>query len=111
MLLLKDNDLDYELIKEHQIFSVEPGYYVENKYGIRIENILLSTKASNVSKMTDILRFETLTFVPVDKDMIDKKYLTKKSIELLNNYTESIIINLKNYLPKKIISYIESLII
>lgn len=99
------------IIKEHQIFSVEPGYYVENKYGIRIENILLSTKASNMSKMVDLLGFETLTFVPVDKDMIDKKYLTKKSIELLNNYTESIIINLKNYLPKKIISYIESLII
>lgn len=98
-------------IKERQIFSVEPGYYLENKYGIRIENILLSTRFLNRYKTKNLLGFETLTFVPIDKDMIDKKYLAKKSIELLNNYTESIIINLKNYLPKKIISYIESQII
>ena len=96
------------VIKENQFFSVEPGYYLENKYGIRTENILLSvrTKAQN-----NTLAFETLTFVPIDKDLINKKLLSKKSIELLNNYTISIILALKDYLPKNVITYIENQII
>jgi Xaa-Pro aminopeptidase len=98
-------------IKEHQIFSVEPGYYLENKYGIRIENILLSAKTAPLHRSKNMLCFETLTFVPIDKDMVDKKYLTKKSIKLLNDYTISIILALKDFLPKKIINYIESQII
>ena len=96
------------IIKENQFFSVEPGFYLENKYGIRTENILLSvrTKAQN-----NTLAFETMTFVPIDKDLINKKLLSKKSIELLNNYTISIILALKDYLPKSVITYIENQII
>lgn len=93
-------------IKNNQIFSVEPGYYVENKYGIRTENVLLSTKLSGKNK--NLYGFETLTFVPIDKDLIDIKYLSKASIEILNKYTKEVVSKLDKLLPAKVIEWVET---
>ena len=50
------------------ILSNEPGYYLKNKYGIRIENLIYIDK-----KLKKNLFFKNLTFVPIDKDMINFK--------------------------------------
>ena len=62
------------------IVSNEPGYYLENRFGIRIENLVF------IKKINKKLRFENLTFAPIDKDLIDEKMLTNNEKNYLFNY-------------------------
>jgi Xaa-Pro aminopeptidase len=73
-------------LKEGMIISNEPGYYKQNAYGIRLEN-LISVKQSNHK---NFLEFETLTQVPFDKNLIDKKLLTKDELQWINSYHKNI---------------------
>jgi Xaa-Pro aminopeptidase len=69
------------------IISNEPGFYLKGKYGIRIENLLL-VKPAMMPKGGDrkMLSFETLTFAPIDKRLIDDSLLTKSEIHWLDDY-------------------------
>ena len=61
------------------ILSNEPGYYLKNKYGIRIENLIY------VDEIKKKLIFKNLTFAPIDIDMINFKMLTKKEKNIYFN--------------------------
>lgn len=65
------------------IVSCEPGYYVEGKFGVRHESLMLCVEDE---EHEGFLRFEPLTLVPFDKDGIDLDLLTDKQIEYLNSY-------------------------
>ena len=67
-------------LEEGMIVSNEPGYYLENKFGIRIENLVF------VKKINNKLRFENLTLAPIDKDLIEEKMLTNNEKKYLFNY-------------------------
>ena len=71
---------NYIKLTEGMIVSNEPGYYLENKFGIRIENLVFIKKVNNK------LRFENLTFAPIDKDLIDEKMLNNNEKNYLFNY-------------------------
>lgn len=64
------------------ITSNEPGYYKENEYGIRLENLLLCIEAEH----PDFLRFQTLTYYPIDIALIDETILEKGEKAWLNAY-------------------------
>ena len=55
------------------ILSNEPGYYREGAFGIRIENLIVAREAPALPGGDDrkMLDFETLTFVPLDRRLID----------------------------------------
>ncbi len=76
------------------ILSIEPGYYKEGEYGIRIEN-LVHVKESD--KFSGFLEFETLTLAPIEKDLIEQKLLTKEEIIWLNNYHKMVWQSLEKY--------------
>ncbi len=69
------------------ILSNEPGYYLKGKYGIRIENLLLVSPARR-PKNGDrkMLSFETLTFAPISKELIDSQLMTRAELQWLDNY-------------------------
>jgi Xaa-Pro aminopeptidase len=67
------------------ILSNEPGLYLENRYGIRLENILLVEKDIK-NEYGQFMRFETLTFVPFDIDAIDFSLLTEDEKQQLKQY-------------------------
>ena len=67
------------------VTSDEPGLYRENEYGIRTESITLAVPAET-TEFGNFLRFEALTFAPIDLDAIDPAYLTAEDVRLLNNY-------------------------
>lgn len=67
------------------IISDEPGVYKAGAYGIRIETILLCTEAVTTPDGR-FLTFEPLTFVPLDRSLIDPQYLTDKERTRLNEY-------------------------
>ncbi|MDR2107732.1 MAG: M24 family metallopeptidase [Holosporaceae bacterium] len=72
------------------ILSDEPGYYRENAFGIRLENMMLTKEAGDGS-----LCFETLSLVPFDAGFIDKNLLTEEEIRWLKKYNETIMSSLK----------------
>lgn len=61
------------------ILSNEPGYYREGEFGIRIENLIVVIDAPPLTGGDDraMLCFETLTFVPFDRRLIDTDLLSK----------------------------------
>ena len=69
------------------ILSNEPGFYLKGKYGIRIENLLLVLppgKPPGGDRL--MLSFETLTFAPIDKRLIDAALMTSAELIWLDAY-------------------------
>ncbi|XP_034179610.2 xaa-Pro aminopeptidase ApepP [Osmia lignaria lignaria] len=68
--------------------SNEPGYYEDEKFGVRLENIELVVKANTPynHKNRGFLTFETVTLVPIHTKLLDLSLLTDNEIEYLNNY-------------------------
>ncbi len=68
------------------ILSNEPGYYKAGEYGIRIENLVLTVERHPKSAEGRFLGFETLTFVPLDRTLIEKSLLTSDEITWVDDY-------------------------
>ena len=68
------------------ILSNEPGYYKPDAYGIRIENLVLVEERSIEGQEGRYLGFETLTFVPINRKLIEKTLLTADEIAWLDAY-------------------------
>ena len=79
-------------ISEGMIVSNEPGYYKKGKFGIRIENLLF------VKKKNKKLFFENLTLAPIEKDLIDYKYLNKEEKNYLFKYHMNVYLKLSKFL-------------
>lgn len=88
-----------EPFTEGMIVSDEPGLYVEGKFGIRHENLLLCRKGTR-SGFGQFLYFETLTMVPFDREAIDVSLLTSDEREKLNAYHARVYETLRPYLPE-----------
>jgi Xaa-Pro aminopeptidase len=83
-------------ISQGMFITNEPGIYHENKYGIRIENVLICKKSNEAG----FLSFETVTYCPLDKQLINKKMLTIPEINWIDNYHDEVYQRLHNKLPK-----------
>jgi Xaa-Pro aminopeptidase len=68
------------------ILSNEPGYYLPNHYGIRLENLLMVQPAELPDATKPFLRFETLTFAPFDRRLIDSTLLDPAERDWLDTY-------------------------
>ena len=73
------------------ILSNEPGYYKTGEYGIRIENLVLVVEKEIAGAEKEMLGFETLTFAPIDRRLIDKAMLSPAEIEWLNDYHRQVV--------------------
>lgn len=86
---------NYKLLNNGSFISIEPGYYLENEFGIRIESDILVQWFDEFNK---ILNFEYTTLVPFCNELIDIKYLSNEQIKWINNYHENIRNIMKDYL-------------
>lgn len=71
------------------ILSNEPGYYREGEFGIRLENLIVVEPAHNLpggDGERSQLQFETLTFVPFDRQLINLAMLSPGERDWLNAY-------------------------
>ncbi len=75
-------------LRNGMIISNEPGYYEEGSFGIRIENLIY----------IDQNKFEELTMVPIEKDLINKKMLNKNEINWINKYHGKVRKNLLKFM-------------
>ncbi len=83
------------VIEEGMITSNEPGVYLEGKFGVRIEDLVLCVKDPDKK---DGLMLETLTLVPFDRAAILPELLTKEEKEWLNAYHETVYEKISPYL-------------
>jgi Xaa-Pro aminopeptidase len=68
------------------VLSNEPGYYLPQQYGIRLENLLLVQPAALMGAGKPFLRFETLTLAPFDRRLIDPTLLDAGERAWLDGY-------------------------
>jgi len=95
------NQLDQKIF-HNNLFSIEPGYYLPNNYGLRIENLYFS----KIYKDTCIL--ENITKVPYEIGLIEWSMLNKKEIEHLNRFHLKIINTLQERLPIEVVDYFKN---
>ena len=81
------------------VLSNEPGYYVEDEFGIRIENIIVVKKVETKYSFDDkpFLGFEHVTMVPYCQNLIDTSLLTDIEKAWLNDYNAEILEKTKRY--------------
>lgn len=83
--------------KEGMITSNEPGIYLENEFGIRIENLVVCKKYVE-NEFGKFLCFDDLTLVPYDIEAIDKTILSPDDITNIHSYHARVYEALKDYL-------------
>lgn len=87
---------DLAVIEEGMVTSDEPGVYIEGRFGIRIENEIVCQKDFD-NEYGTFLKFDMLTVVPIDLELIDVNYLDAVDIERLNKYQERVYKTLESY--------------
>ena len=84
-----------EYIYENMFFSDEPGYYIDGKYGIRLETVIYAKKKNFQSTFGDFLGFEAATLVPFESHLIDFSLMNPRQIGWLNSYNSQITAQIK----------------
>ena len=87
---------DLAVIEEGMVTSDEPGVYIEGRFGIRIENEIVCQKDFD-NEYGTFLKFDMLTVVPIDLELVDVNYLDAVDIERLNKYQERVYKTLESY--------------
>lgn len=75
-----------EPLQAGMILSNEPGYYKQGEYGIRIENLILVEEREIAGAEGRYFGFETLTFAPIDKALVDTSLLTRDELRWWDDY-------------------------
>ena len=88
---------DSGVLEEGMLTSDEPGIYIEGSHGIRTENLILCRKAEK-TEHGQFMRFEFVTFVPIDLDAIDKSLMRPEDVEMLNAYHREVYEKISPYL-------------
>ena len=73
----------HNILQESQVFSIEPGIYIENIGGVRIENLVCLVQDPDLK---DFLRIQPLTFCPFDEALIDYSMLSASDKIFLEYY-------------------------
>lgn len=87
---------DLCVLDEGMVTSDEPGVYIEDEFGIRIENEIVCVKDYE-NEYGTFLKFDMLTKVPIDLELVDIKYLDDEDIRRLNAYHKDVYESLKDY--------------
>ena len=82
-------------LKPGMILSNEPGYYRENEFGIRIENLVYIKKYKNKNF------FKNLTLAPIDTDLVNFKLLNKEEKNYLSKYHLEVYSKISKFLDSK----------
>nr|XP_057931369.1 xaa-Pro aminopeptidase 2 isoform X2 [Doryrhamphus excisus] len=75
--------------REGMFTSIEPGYYKENNFGIRIEDVAVVVPA-HTKYGHNYLTFDTVSLVPYDRKLIDTSLLSSVQVQWLNKHYETI---------------------
>lgn len=83
--------------KAGMVVTNEPGIYIEGSHGIRTENEMIA-KNVEANEYGQFMDFETITFAPIDLDLIDLAYLPEECRVWLNAYHQEVYNKISPYL-------------
>ncbi len=83
-------------LEEGMVLSNEPGIYLEGRFGIRHENLVLC-RAGEKNAYGQFMYLEPLTMAPFDKDAILPELLSGCELRWLNEYHEKVYRTLAPY--------------
>lgn len=87
------------------VTSMEPGLYVADSHGIRIESItLVETRDEN--EYGTWYGFECLTWVPIDTRSVDASMLSDAELQWLNDYNQTCFEKLSSHLEGEDLNYL-----
>lgn len=72
-------------LEEGMVISNEPGIYLEGRFGIRHENLVLCRKGEK-TEYGQFMYLEPLTMVPFDRDAILPELMSDRELKWLNEY-------------------------
>lgn len=75
--------------EEGMITTDEPGVYLEGEYGIRIENELICVKDEK-NEYGQFMKFENITYCPIDLDGVDPELMSAREKQQLNEYHQMV---------------------
>jgi Xaa-Pro aminopeptidase len=75
-----------EPLRAGMFLSNEPGYYKAGEYGIRVENLILVVPVEIEGAEKEMLGFETLTFAPIDRSLIEVALLSDEERRWIDDY-------------------------
>lgn len=85
------------VLEEGMVVTIEPGVYKTGSHGVRIENVFV-VKKDTVTESGQFMKFEPLSFVPIDLEGIDVDLLNEKEINWLNQYHKEVYEKLSPYI-------------
>ena len=97
-------------LKEGMVVSNEPGYYLENEFGIRLENLIYVKFIKKVNGKK-LLGFENLTFVPFDTRLMDISILTDPEKDWINKYHQEVFEKVGPYLDGAVIVWLKNAVL
>lgn len=78
-------------LESGMIISNEPGYYRDDAFGIRIENLVTVEPPQDIDGgEIAMLGFNTLTLCPIDRNLILSDLLNSEELEWLNDYHQTV---------------------
>lgn len=84
------------------ITTIEPGVYLENQFGIRLENVVLVVgDEKNSTVDSTFYKFETLTMCPINLNLVKRNLLRQEEIDWFNAYHKKVRNRLSPLLNKK----------
>ncbi|MBN2722525.1 MAG: aminopeptidase P family protein [Deltaproteobacteria bacterium] len=93
------------------VTTIEPGYYEEGNFGIRIENMYITVEDSPETELSHkFLRFENITWCPLDNRLIDFDDLSSAQKNWVCNYHEKCLVTLSPYLTGEEQKWLETFI-
>lgn len=98
-----------QILEEGMVLSNEPGIYIANSHGIRLENEIIVKKCEKTS-FGQFMNFETLTYAPIDLDGVLFEMLTKEEIDWLEGYHKMIFEKLIPFLTTEEINWFKQFI-
>lgn len=96
---------DVEFV-ENMFTSIEPGLYIKDRHGIRLENQAVAKKAFE-NEFGTFLEFENLTYLPMDTRPIKVDMLTREEIDWVNEYNRKVEEVLSPYLEGSDLEYLK----
>ncbi|WP_051420621.1 aminopeptidase P family protein [Helicobacter pametensis] len=94
-------------IYEGMITSIEPGIYREGKWGVRLENLVLTQLDGENEIFGKFLRFEPLSLYPFEKNCLLLDLLTEEEIKWINAYHQEVYRRLSPFLDEVMRSWLQ----
>ncbi|EKE45452.1 peptidase M24 [Oceaniovalibus guishaninsula JLT2003] len=96
-------------LRPGMILSNEPGYYRDGEWGIRIENLVAVQQAPDLSGADAgraMLAFETLTWVPLDRRLINASALSADETAWIDGYHVEIAEKMRALVPAEVVEWL-----